>query len=82
MTKKDKYLRKFNRTHSLDIEYQNKKFRNKIVSETNTKKYCFSWENKASKQELSTENLSNPYLSKLAQCSWINQYQLDPRLGL
>ena len=33
MAKRDKYLRKFNRTKSLDIEYLYKKFRNKIVSE-------------------------------------------------
>ena len=33
MAKRDKYLRKFNRTHSLDMEYLYKKFRNKVVSE-------------------------------------------------
>ena len=48
----------------------------------NAKKCCSSWENKASYQELSTENLSDPELSKLVECSWINQYQLDPRLSL
>ena len=33
MAKRDKYLRKFNRTHSLDMEYLYKKFRNKVVSD-------------------------------------------------
>ena len=33
MTKRDKYLRKFNRTKNLDMEYLCKKFRNKVVSE-------------------------------------------------
>ena len=33
IAKRDKYLRKFNRTHSLDMEYLYKKFRNKVVSE-------------------------------------------------
>ena len=33
MAKRDKYLRKFNRAHSLDMEYLYKKFRNKTVSE-------------------------------------------------
>ena len=33
MAKRDKYLRKFNKTHSLDMEYLYKKFRNKVVSE-------------------------------------------------
>ena len=33
MAKRDKYLKKFNRTHSLDMEYPYKKFRNKVVSE-------------------------------------------------
>ena len=33
MAKRDKYLRKFNRTHSLDMEYLYKKFRNKVASE-------------------------------------------------
>ena len=33
MAKRDKYLRKFNRTHSLDMEYLYKRFRNKVVSE-------------------------------------------------
>ena len=32
MAKREKYLRKFNRTKSLDMEYLYKKFRNKIVS--------------------------------------------------
>ena len=39
----------------------------------------FSWEKKAGQQELSTENVSDWYLGELAD-SWINQYQLDPRL--
>ena len=30
MAKRDRYLRKFNRTHSLDMEYLYKKFRNKV----------------------------------------------------
>ena len=33
MAKRDKYLRKFNRTKSLDMEYLYKMFRNKVVSE-------------------------------------------------
>ena len=33
MAKRDKYLRKFNRTKNLDMEYLYKKFRNKVVSE-------------------------------------------------
>ena len=33
MVKRDKYLRKFNGTKSLDMEYLYKKFRNKVVSE-------------------------------------------------
>ena len=33
MAKRDKYLRKFNHTKSLDMEYLYKKFRNKVVSE-------------------------------------------------
>ena len=33
MAKREKYLRKFNRTKSLDMEYLYKKFRNKIVCE-------------------------------------------------
>ena len=33
MAKRDKYLRKLNRTKSLDMEYLYKKFRNKLVSE-------------------------------------------------
>ena len=33
MAKRDKYLWKFNRTKSLDMEYFYKKFRNKIVCE-------------------------------------------------
>ena len=33
MIKRDKYLRKFNRTKNLDMEYLYKKFRNKVVSE-------------------------------------------------
>ena len=33
MAKLDKYQRKFNRTHNLDMEYLYKKFRNKVVSE-------------------------------------------------
>ena len=33
MAKRDKYLRKLNRTHNLDVEYLYKKFRNKVVSE-------------------------------------------------
>ena len=38
MAKRDKYLRKFNRTHSLDMEYLYKKFRNKVVSEVRKSK--------------------------------------------
>ena len=38
MAKRDKYLRKFHRTHSLDMEYLYKKFRNKVVSETRKSK--------------------------------------------
>ena len=33
MAKRDKYLRKFNRTKNLDLEYLYKKFKNKVVSE-------------------------------------------------
>ena len=33
MAKRDKYLKKFNRTKGLDMEYLYKKFRNKVVSE-------------------------------------------------
>ena len=33
MAKLDKYLRKFNGAHSLDMEYLSKKFRNKVASE-------------------------------------------------
>ena len=33
MAKRDKYLRKFNRTKNLDMEYLYKKFRNQVVSE-------------------------------------------------
>ena len=33
MAKRDKHLRKFNRTKNLDMEYLYKKFRNKVVSE-------------------------------------------------
>ena len=33
MAKRDNYLRKFNHTKSLDMEYLYKKFRNKVVSE-------------------------------------------------
>ena len=33
MAKRDKYLKKCYRTHSLDLEYLYKKFRNKVVSE-------------------------------------------------
>ena len=33
MAKRDRYLRKFNRTKSMDMEYLYKKFRNKVVSE-------------------------------------------------
>ena len=33
MAKRDKYPRKLNRTHSLDMEYLYKKFRNKVVPE-------------------------------------------------
>ena len=33
-------------------------------------------------RKLALKNLSNPQLSKLIQCSWINEYQLDPRLAL
>ena len=42
MAKRDKYLRKFNRTHSLDMEYLYKKFRNKIVSEIRKRKNMLS----------------------------------------
>ena len=38
MAKRDKYLRKFHRTHSLDMEYLYKMFRNKVVSETRKSK--------------------------------------------
>ena len=38
MAKRDKYLRKFHRTHSLDMEYLYKTFRNKVVSETRKSK--------------------------------------------
>ena len=38
MAKRDRYLRKFNRTHSLDMEYLYKKFRNKVVSEVRKSK--------------------------------------------
>ena len=31
--KRDKYLRRFNKTHSLDMKYLFKKFRNKVVTE-------------------------------------------------
>ena len=43
MAKRDKYLRKFNRTKSLDMEYLYKMFRNKVVSEIRKSKnhyYC------------------------------------------
>ena len=33
MTKRDKYLRKFNRTKRLDMEYLYKRFRTKVASE-------------------------------------------------
>ena len=33
IAKRDKYLRRFNKTHSLDMEYLYKKFRNKVVTE-------------------------------------------------
>ena len=33
IAKTDKYLRRFNSTHSLDMEYLYKKFRNKFVTE-------------------------------------------------
>ena len=33
IAKRDKYLRRFNETHSLDIEYLYKKLRNKVVTE-------------------------------------------------
>ena len=33
IAKRDKYLRRFNKTHSLDMEYLYKKFKNKIVTE-------------------------------------------------
>ena len=43
MAKRDKYLRKFNRTKSLDMEYLYKKFRNKVVSEIRkSKNDCYS----------------------------------------
>ena len=38
MAKRDKYLRKFNCTKSLDMEYLYKKFRNNVVSETGKSK--------------------------------------------
>ena len=38
MAKRDRYLRKFNRTHSLDMEYLYKKFRNKVVSQVRKSK--------------------------------------------
>ena len=41
MAKRDKYLRKFHRTHSLDMEYLYKKFRNKVVSETRKSKHDY-----------------------------------------
>ena len=42
MAKSVKYLRKFHRTHSLDMEYLYKTFRNKVVSEIRKSKndYC------------------------------------------
>ena len=48
MVKKDKYLRKFNRTISLDMEYLYKKFRNKVVSEIRKSKndYYFQYSTK------------------------------------
>ena len=33
IAKRDKYLRRFNKTHSLDMKYLFKKFRNKVVTE-------------------------------------------------
>ena len=33
IAKRDKYLRRFEKTHSLDMEYLYKKFRNKVVTE-------------------------------------------------
>ena len=45
MAKRDRYLRKFNRTHSLhvDMEYLYKKFRNKVVSEVRkSKNQCYA----------------------------------------
>ena len=33
IAKRDKYLKRFNKTHSLDMEYLYKKFRNKVVTE-------------------------------------------------
>ena len=38
MAKRDRYLRKFNIAHSLDMEYLYKKFRNKVVSEVRKSK--------------------------------------------
>ena len=33
IAKRDKYLRRFNKTHSVDMEYLYQKFRNKVVTE-------------------------------------------------
>ena len=38
MAKRDRYLRKFNRTHSLDFEYLDKKFRDTVLSEVRKSK--------------------------------------------
>ena len=37
IAKRDKYLRRFNNTHSLDMEYLYKKFRNKVVTKIKKK---------------------------------------------
>ena len=43
MAKRDKYVRKFNRTESLDMEYLYEKFRSKVVSEIRkSKNHCYS----------------------------------------
>ena len=38
IAKRDKYFRRFNKTHSLDMEYLYKKFRNKVVTEIRKRK--------------------------------------------
>ena len=65
MPKRDKYLRKFNRTKSLDMEYLYKKFRNKIVSEIRKSKNDYY-------SQYFTEHKSNMEMPWSGICSIIN----------